>query len=170
MKKSVILLVDDSPSILSAMQRSLRLSAGYETLAAGSAREALDLLQAKEVDVIITDENMPGTSGTELLKICRVLHPRVVRIMVTGQTDQEVAKNAINSGEIFRFFTKPWDDFELLISIRYALERRDLSEENTKLKSELERHQEMLHRLEQQFPGITDRKLAPDGSIIIDGD
>jgi DNA-binding NtrC family response regulator len=168
MKKPAVLVVDDSPAIVKALRRSLNLSGSYEVFTADSARQALAVMDSRDIDVLMTDENMPETSGTELLKICRVLHPRVIRIMLTGQTDQEVAKKAINDGEIVRFFTKPWDDFELLISIRYALQQRDLTDENQQLRARLDEQQELLARLERLHPGITRQDIAPNGTATRD--
>lgn len=162
-----LLLVDDSPSILKALQRAFK-SEGYSIFAAGSAQEAMRVLAIEDIDVLITDENMPGVSGTEMLKTVRDTYPNVIRIMLTGMTDIEVAKRAINSGEIYRFFTKPWDDFELLTSVRYALKLKALEQENTQLKSAVGRQEDLLKQLEREFPGIAERKIAPDGSIIID--
>ncbi len=168
MKKYRILLVDDSPNILKALQRTFRLTKGYGIFSAGSANTALEIMETEKIDMIITDENMPGISGTELLKTIRVLHPHVIRFMLTGQTDIEVAKNAINDGAIYRFFTKPWDDFELLISVRYAFKQRELERENTRLKSTLKQKDELLNKLEEEHPGITEKRVDSDGAIIID--
>ena len=162
-----ILLVDDSPNVLKALQRTFRAE-GYTMLTAESAQEALAVLEKEVVDVIITDENMPGISGTELLRLVKERYPDTVRIMLTGLTDIEVAKNAINNGEIYRFFSKPWDDFELLISVRYALQQKTVERENTRLKSIVKTRKEMLKQLEGQPPGITRKRFAEDGAIIID--
>jgi DNA-binding NtrC family response regulator len=137
-------------------------------LTAESAQEALAVLEKEVVDVIITDENMPGISGTELLRLVKERYPDTVRIMLTGLTDIEVAKNAINNGEIYRFFNKPWDDFELLVSVRYALKQKLVEQENARLKSIVKTQEEMFKRLEEQYPGITQKRVAEDGAIIID--
>lgn len=162
-----ILLVDDSPNILKALLRTLRPE-GYATFTAGSAREAMDVLETESIDLIVTDENMPGLSGTDLLRVMKNRYPSVIRIMVTGASDIEVAKEAINRGEIYRFFTKPWDDFELLISIRYALQQKAIEQDNARLRSLVRNQEGLLRELETEHPGITERKVAADGSIIID--
>jgi DNA-binding NtrC family response regulator len=137
-------------------------------LTAESAQEAMAVLEKEVVDVIITDENMPGISGTELLRLVKERYPDTVRIMLTGLTDIEVAKNAINNGEIYRFFNKPWDDFELLVSVRYALKQKLVEQENARLKSIVKTQEGMFKRLEEQYPGITQKRVAEDGAIIID--
>lgn len=162
-----ILLVDDSPNVLKALQRTFRAE-GYTMFTAESAQEAMAVLEKENIDVIITDENMPGLSGTELLRLVKERFPDIVRIMLTGLTDIEVAKNAINNGEIYRFFNKPWDDFELVISVRHALNQKMVERENTRLKSIIKTQEGMLKQLEEQYPGITEKRMAKNGSIIID--
>lgn len=167
MSQYKILLVDDSSNVLKALKRSF-VSEGYEIHTAQSAEDALKVLNAVGIDLIITDENMPGVSGTELLKKIKDLYPDTVRIMLTGVTDMGVAKRAINSGEIYKFFTKPWDDFELLLSVRYALKEKSLEKENIKLKKAVEEQKEILINLEKEHPGITEKNVDSDGCIIID--
>jgi DNA-binding NtrC family response regulator len=168
MNRHNILLVDDSPNILRALKRIFRHSTDYNLFTAESATEALSVLDNNAIDLLITDECMPQISGTELLKTVRELYPHLIRFMLTGQTDIEVAKNAINQGQISRFFTKPCDDFELMIAVRYALQQKELEKENTKLKSIVKSHEKLLKKLEAEHPGITERKLSKDGSFIID--
>ncbi|MCK4632279.1 MAG: response regulator [candidate division Zixibacteria bacterium] len=163
-----LLLVDDSPNILKALVRTLKPE-GYLTFGAESAQKAMEILEIEKVDLIITDENMPGLTGTELLRVVRERYPDIIRFMITGANDIEVAKNAINQGEIYRFFTKPWDDFELIVSVRYALQHKITERENKQLKSIIKGQEELLCELEEEHPGITERRLAQDGSIIIDG-
>ena len=168
MQKYKILLVDDSSFTLKALQRVFKPE-GYIIYMATSAKEALAILGQKEIDLIISDENMPGGSGTDLLKSVRELYPDVIRMMLTGLTDIEVAKKAINNGEIYKFFSKPWDEFELISSVRYALQYKIIEKENRHLKSVCKNQQELLAQLEREHPGIADRNIAPDGSLIIEG-
>jgi two-component system, probable response regulator PhcQ len=167
MHRYKILLVDDSESVLSALKR-LFVSEGYEVILASSAKEAIQLLSQHQVDVLITDQNMPGTSGTELLETTLHLFKDVVRIMLTGETDIDVAKKAINDGEIFRFFVKPWDDFELTVAVKNALRQKELERENAQLKSTVKNQSQILHKLEQEFPGISDKSHSEDGVWVIE--
>ncbi|RKX29684.1 MAG: response regulator [Candidatus Zixiibacteriota bacterium] len=162
-----ILLVDDSPNILKALQRVLRPE-GYHLLTATCAEEAMKVIESRNIDMIITDENMPGISGTDLLRIVRDKYPLIVRIMITGADDIEVAKNAINNGEIYRFFTKPWDDFELLISVKHALDHKIAKQENDRLRKLVNSHKQLFQDLEKEHPGITEKRLTEDGAIVID--
>ena len=162
-----ILFVDDSSCILKALRRVFALE-DYGIVCATSAAEALTVLSHDDIDVVVSDENMPGTSGTELLVQVREQYPDVVRMMLTGATDIEVAKGAINEGAIARFFTKPWEDWELLLGIQQALRVKELEQENKHLKSSVKKQDQLLQELEREHPGITERRLTEDGAIIID--
>ncbi len=125
--KYSVLLVDDSEGVLRSLQRTLRLSGGYDIYLAESARDALNLMSDVKIDMVITDHKMPEMTGTELLNTIRTLYPETIRIMLTGESDMNIAKEAINNGAIYRFFTKPWDDYELLISIRHAFLQKEIA-------------------------------------------
>lgn len=124
-----VLLVDDEPNILNAFRR--RLTASYEFYTATSGSEALKLLQQNpEIALVVSDMNMPGLNGSDLLKRVAKEYPNTVRIMLTGLVDQRTALKAINDGEIFRFLTKPCsaEDFEDALqasSVRYQLEAQE---------------------------------------------
>jgi len=167
MPKHNILFVDDSPNILKALRRTFALE-DYSIICATSADEALAVLAHDDIDVVVSDENMPGISGTEFLAQVREQYPDIVRMMLTGATDIEVAKGAINEGAIARFFTKPWEDYELLIGIQQALRVKELEQDNEKLRSSIRERDQLLQELEGEHPGITERRLAEDGAIIID--
>jgi diguanylate cyclase (GGDEF)-like protein/PAS domain S-box-containing protein len=113
----VLLLVDDEPSILNALRRTLR-SGDYRIVIANGAEEALDALAHYEVGVIITDNRMPGVSGIELLGQVKQRYPLVTRIMLSGYSDFTSLSSAINSGEIFRFLSKPWEDDQLKAAVK----------------------------------------------------
>lgn len=117
--RQTLLIVDDDPHIISSLVRLLRLD-GYHFLKAQTALEALELLALHPVQVVISDQKMPGMSGSELLSKVKDLYPDIIRIMLSGYTGVDSVIDAINRGEIFRFFTKPWDDKVLRDSIRDA--------------------------------------------------
>ncbi|MES2205230.1 MAG: HD domain-containing phosphohydrolase [Pseudomonadota bacterium] len=129
-----ILLVDDETNILSAINRFLKPK-GYRILMANDAIKALEVLEAEEVDLIISDMRMPGMNGAQLLNKVRENWPWVVRILLTGYSDVASAITAINEGEIYRYIAKPWDDHEMLMNIRRALERRGLEKEYLRLQN-----------------------------------
>jgi DNA-binding response OmpR family regulator len=120
-----VLIVDDEPRIFSALRRALHRE-NYELLSASDSDEALKILAEKPVAVIIADENMPGMKGSALLARVRQQWPDVVRMMLTGDARLETVVAAVNRGEIFRFFIKPCNEVELIVSIRDALQSREL--------------------------------------------
>jgi diguanylate cyclase (GGDEF)-like protein/PAS domain S-box-containing protein len=118
-EQPTLLLVDDEENILNALVRMLRRD-GYRILTATSADEALDVLGRNEVQVIISDQRMPGASGTELLRMVKGMYPDTVRMVLSGYTDLAAVTEAINQGAIYKFLTKPWNDEELRQQIRDA--------------------------------------------------
>jgi len=164
-----ILLVDDSPNVLKALQRTLK-NENYKLFTATSAQEGLTILSNESIDLVISDYSMPKVSGIEFLNIVRLEYPETIRMMLTGVTDFEVAKDAINRGEIFRFFSKPADDFELKFSIKHALIMRDLQRENSRLKKDIMAKESMLSTLEKLYPGITTKNKTKDGSFVIESE
>jgi putative nucleotidyltransferase with HDIG domain len=132
MHAHTVLFVDDEVNILRALQRLLR-NEPMRVLTATRASEALDTLAKEAVQVVISDQRMPETSGVELLAHVRERHPDVVRILLTGYTEIGVAVDAINRGEIYRLITKPWNDDELRSTIRQAFEQADLKHEVRRL-------------------------------------
>lgn len=114
-----VLVVDDESNIQSAIQRLLRPER-YRVLTAGSALEGLDLLAMNRVQVILSDQRMPGMSGTEFLDRVKELHPHTVRIILSGQADLAAVTSALNGGALYKFLSKPWDDDQLREQIRDA--------------------------------------------------
>ncbi|MEE8292463.1 MAG: ATP-binding protein [Candidatus Tectomicrobia bacterium] len=121
-----ILLLDDEPNVLSALRRALRKEP-YALLCAHSADEAFDLLYTREVDVVVSDQDMPGMTGTEFLAKVYQEFPHITRFILTGKATLEVALQAINAGAISQFFTKPCNAEALALSIRTALGQKDLA-------------------------------------------
>jgi len=122
----IVLLVDDEPNLLHALTRSLRQQP-YRINTARSAEEAMDILKAHKVDLVVSDENMPGTCGTKFLSWVADHFPEVTRIILTGQPTVSSALRAINEGGVYRYFTKPCDIVELALAIRQGLEEKDFS-------------------------------------------
>lgn len=161
-----ILLVDDEPHIISALKRVL-LEEPYVILSAANAEEGLKLMESSRFKVVISDERMPGMGGAEFLSIVRNSHPETIRILLTGYASLEAAMTAVNGGEIYRFFMKPWNDLELILAIRTAVERYDLEEENRRLLALVKRQARELKAIEERFPGITGIERDVDGSITL---
>jgi len=118
-KEQTLLLVDDEENILRALTRALRRD-GYRILTATGAREGFELLAENDVQVIISDQRMPETSGTEFLSQVKQMYPQTLRMVLSGYTDLTAVTDAINRGAIYKFLTKPWNDDELRTQIRDA--------------------------------------------------
>jgi DNA-binding NtrC family response regulator len=116
-----ILCVDDEPAILNALRRTL-IRDGYEVFRATSAVEALAILERERgVDVVLSDQQMPGMTGIAMLEAVRRSFPDTVRLLVSAQCDIQAASDAINDGLISRFILKPWRDDELETVLTLAL-------------------------------------------------
>ena len=120
-----LLLLDDEPNVLAALVRLLRRD-GYTVLRADTPEQAFDFLAVHPVQVIISDQRMPTMNGTEFFSRVKKMYPGTIRIILSGYTDVDSVLSAINRGEIYRFYTKPWDDQVLRDNIREAFEYHQL--------------------------------------------
>jgi DNA-binding NtrC family response regulator len=103
---AVVLLVDDEPAALKGLCLTLR-GEPYRVLTAPSAVQALAILSKEPVDVVVSDERMPGMRGGDFLDRVRLSHPRVIRLVLTGETDLRVTARLIRDCELYRFLSKP---------------------------------------------------------------
>jgi response regulator RpfG family c-di-GMP phosphodiesterase len=140
-----VLAVDDEPNILSALRRLLRAN-GYRVQTAAGGAQALELLQAQGVDLIISDMRMPGMNGAEFLRRSLEPAPQAVRILLTGYADVASTIDAVNQGEIFRYVSKPWDDGMLLRTLDDGLQRKRLERERDQLLQTVTAQHEALKR------------------------
>jgi response regulator RpfG family c-di-GMP phosphodiesterase len=141
-KEHTVLCVDDEKNILHSLRRLLRQER-YRLVTASSGLEALSLLERVVAHVVISDQRMPEMSGVEFLSRVKDRHPDVIRIILSGYTDVDSITEAINKGHIFKFLLKPWNDENLKIEIRQALQQYDLIQDNRRL------HERVLHQNEQ---------------------
>ncbi len=114
-----LLVVDDEPSILNAMRRLFRHES-FQVLVANNSEEAFEILAQRPIQVIVSDQRMPGMTGTEFFTRVRQLYPDTMRIILSGYTELETVIEAINRGAIYKFLTKPWDDEQLREQVREA--------------------------------------------------
>ena len=133
-----ILVVDDEPSNIRLLERVFNRK--YQVLCAYSGQEALELLKQHDVALIICDQRMPLMNGIEFLKRAAEMRPRVVRIVISGFAEVSVLTEAINSGVIYRFVSKPWNNEDLQQTVARALEHFEI----IKRQHELERTNERL--------------------------
>lgn len=115
-----VLIVDDEPSILGALKRVLHYEP-YRVLTTTSPMEAFHLLATHSVQMVISDQRMPEMTGTELLLQVKLLYPDVVRVILTGYTDEEAIMAAINDGQVYKFLFKPWNTEALKLELYHAL-------------------------------------------------
>jgi response regulator RpfG family c-di-GMP phosphodiesterase len=129
-----VLFVDDEQEVLSTLEEVLEREL-YTIRTATSPAAALRCFEDGPIAVVVSDQRMPGLSGTEFLAEVRRRSPDTIRIILTGHADVEAALAAINEGEVFRFITKPWDDGDLKRTLREALLHYALVEENQALQA-----------------------------------
>lgn len=138
-----ILCIDDDPLILKVLE-DLVNRAGYESFSTQSADAALRLAVDRQFAVVIADHNMPEIMGAELLSRFAQIQPSTSRILITGIKSMEIVEAAVNSGEIFRFVTKPWISAEMIATLHNAVQRYELIQKNILLeKTTLELNQKL---------------------------
>lgn len=135
-RNRTLMLVDDEDSVLSALKRLFRRD-GYRILTAPSGPDALRLLEDNEVDVIISDQRMPGMTGVDFLRQAKVLRPGTIRMTLSGYTDLQSIIDAVNEGAVFKFLTKPWDDDRLRDHVAKAFRHKEMADENRRLAGDL---------------------------------
>ena len=136
MRKHNILIVDDEQDSLDLLQRTLRKEC--IVFAAKSGETALRILKDSNISMIIADQKMPGMTGTQLFQRTMEVCPHVTRVILTGYTDVEDLVEAINTGHVYRYITKPWKPEELRITVKQVLNNLDLESENERLLQELQ--------------------------------
>ncbi len=129
---SKILFVDDEENVIRSLQR-LFIDEGYDIFAVTSAGKGLEILRDNEIAVIVSDQRMPQMSGAEFLEAARKIRPDSVRIILTGYADAQTAIDAINKGGAYRYIAKPWNDDDLILAVRGAVEQYRLIGENRRL-------------------------------------
>ncbi len=127
-----LLLVDDEENIVRSLRRVLR-KGHWEIETATDAESGLRLMDRFRPAVVIADFRMPGMNGVDFLARVKELLPHAQRIMLTGQADQQAIEEAINRSQIFRFVSKPWNDGELLLTVKSAFEQHRLVTDNERL-------------------------------------
>ena len=148
--KSTVLFVDDDPEILKALCRILR-GEPYRLIFAAGGQEALAILAKKNVQAIVSDLNMPQMDGLSLLKQVQKDYTQVMRLVLSARTDSESILEAMKSGNIYRYILKPWEEKELKLTIRQALELFHLQQERRSLLEKLERqNQQLAERVERR--------------------
>ncbi|TFW28633.1 EAL domain-containing protein [Duganella callida] len=160
-KRRCLLLVDDEVNIIAALKRLLRPD-GYDIHTANSGEQGLELLAQLPVDVIISDQRMPGLNGADFLRQARNLKPDTIRIMLSGYTELQSVTDAVNEGAIYKFLTKPWNDEQLRAHLADAFRLKEIADDNARLHLEVRtanhelasanrRMEQLLHQMQRQI-------------------
>ncbi len=164
---SKVLFVDDEPKVTRAMKNTLRKEK-YEILSAESAQEALGILERQAVDIVVTDEQMPGMSGTDFLVLIKNKYPNTFRILLTGQAGPEAALKAINEANVYRFLLKPCNGLDLLITIRRALEYKTILKKTGHLVQAGDYQYRLLQKLANEHGRIVKEAQESLGAVLWD--
>ncbi len=145
-RKPGVLFVDDEVIILKTLSRLFR-SEPVNVFTAGSAADALEVLQEESIQVVVSDQQMAGTTGVELLAQVRERRPDVIRIMLTGYTEMNVAVEAINHGEVYRLMTKPWNEDDMRATVRQAIDTHAMRGEILRLNRVTQKQNRVLEEM-----------------------
>ncbi len=168
---AAILFVDDELNVLKALRRLFH-NEPYVTYFASSGAEGLEVLQQNSVDLIISDMLMPKMNGVTFLTQVFTQWPDTIRILLTGYADLQSTVDAVNKGRIYNYCHKPWNDEELKLLVRNALEQKRLREERDRLSAIVHEQNKKLKELNEhleekadylafydQITGLANRRL-----------
>ncbi|MET1066991.1 MAG: HD domain-containing phosphohydrolase [Pseudomonas prosekii] len=130
--RPTVLLVDDEESILNSLRRLLR-GQPFDVLLASGGAQALEIMAQQRIDLVMTDARMPNMDGATLLAHIHDLYPSTTRILLTGYADLPTIIKAINDGQVHRYISKPWNDDEMLLTLRQALQHQHSERERQRL-------------------------------------
>lgn len=162
-----VLFVDDEPNILQSIKRLFFNYPDFNILTASNAEEGAAILGTQRVDVLVSDEKMPGVQGSQFVQYVRERFPEVVRCILTGYADTDSILKAVNRGEVYRYLVKPWNDGDLISTVRSAAEygrlkrysqelQEQLKKQNESLKTEVARRTEYLQKALNTAKSATD--------------
>ncbi|BAN36102.1 response regulator receiver modulated metal dependent phosphohydrolase [Sulfuricella denitrificans skB26] len=129
-----VLFVDDEANILNSLKRLFR-PMGYRIFTADGGAAGLQILEQNTIDLVISDMRMPNMNGAQFLEQVRQKWPEAIRILLTGYADVSSTIDAINKGEIYRYIAKPWDDNDIVLVVKQALELKNLELEKQRLEA-----------------------------------
>jgi response regulator RpfG family c-di-GMP phosphodiesterase len=155
--RHTVLCVDDEKSILHSLKRLLRKE-DYRLLMASSGEEGLKILKENDVQMVISDQRMPEMSGTEFLAAIKTKYPDVLRIILSGYTNVDAITESINEGHIYKFLLKPWNDQNLKLEIKQALEQYDLIQANKKLDEKVIQQNNKLKEINENLENLVQER------------
>ena len=131
-----VLIVDDEVEITSALTQLFE-SHGYPVISTNLPSSALEIVKSEPIAVVISGYDMPELNGVRMLATMKAINPQCKRILLTASTEFDAVVDAINSGSIYKFLLKPWNDTELLSIVCEALAHYELEEKNKILSYQL---------------------------------
>lgn len=143
---STVLFVDDEANILSSLKRLFRPQ-GYRIFTAESGAQGLEIMARESVDLVVSDMRMPEMNGAQFLEKVREKWPDTVRILLTGYAEIGATIEAINKGQIYRYISKPWEDNDITLTVKHALQQKNLEREKQRLEELARKQNEELKEL-----------------------
>lgn len=156
---ATLLCVDDEQNILFALRRLFRHD-GYRVLTAISGDAGIKLLESEQIDLVISDMRMPEMDGACFFEVVSSRWPDTPRILLTGHADITSTIEAINQGQIFRYISKPWDDQDVRLIVRHALEHKQLERDKRRLEALTQRQNEELRELNASLEARVEERTA----------
>ena len=144
--KHKILFVDDEENVLLSIKRIFR-TADFDLLTASSGKEGIAILEKTAVSVIVSDMKMPEMSGAELLKEAMNIRPDAIRIILSGYSEADNIMDAINKGSIWRFISKPWNNDDLKMTLKNAVDLYEKKMEKQELIIALQEKTDQLYTI-----------------------
>jgi len=161
-ERDSILFVDDEVNLLEALRRML-LDEPYDVRTCPDPSHAVVEVTTNAPTVVVADFYMPEMQGPALLARVREIDESIVRIILTGKPDVTAVLDAVQQGAVWRFILKPWDDDDLKMTLRQAIDYHHLLADRNRLLHEVGQQRQTLEGLEASHPGIT-RLPARDNS------
>ncbi len=163
-----ILIVDDEENVLKAIKRMFRPYKLINCITTSDPLEALEIINKKHIDLIVTDQRMPGLTGIDLLKKITPKHPDIVKIILSAYSDLNVILEAVNEVGVYKFILKPWNNEDFLLTVIRALEWKELVGKTKSLQEEIKKRDTILAYWEQKYPGITKVKTDENGEVYVE--
>ncbi|HRN40801.1 MAG TPA: response regulator [Vicingus sp.] len=132
-----VLYIDDEKDNLEAFKASFRRI--FDVYLAENAQQGIEILKKHTIEVVIADQRMPETTGVEFFEFILHAYPNPMRILLTGYSDINAVRDAINKGQVYRYISKPWDEFEFKTTIEDAYQFYQLREQNNKLQNKYQK-------------------------------
>ena len=131
-----------------------------QVLTAGNGLEGLEILARNPVDAIVTDQLLPGMTGVDFLRRAPIICPETIRVVLSGHSEVKLVADAIHDGSVHRFLTNPWDDNQFLDFMLEAFQRKELAEENDRVRLKLLAANHELEVCQHQLKGLMASKQA----------